>query len=119
MKKVKILLVTGLILVAPFVKTFGSGNENLNQAYSQLNVQLKDLLKQSLSANFDINDPSCLIVLTFSVNDKHQIRNIVVESNDDTYANYITKLLKHKKIEVDPLFDGKSGQMVITFESEG
>jgi hypothetical protein len=53
------------------------------------------------------------------VNDKHQIENVIVESSDDTYAAYVKKLLKHKKIEVDPMFDGKSGQIVIMMDKEG
>jgi hypothetical protein len=119
MKTLKTLLAAGVILVVSIVKSYASGNENFDQAYKQLNVQLKEVLKQSLTDKFNTSKNSCLVVLTFSVNDKHQIENVVVESSDDTYAAYIKKLLNRKKVEVDPLFDGKRGQIMIMMDNEG
>jgi hypothetical protein len=119
MKTVKTLLIAGLILMASISKSFAGGNENLSQAYSQLNVQLKDMLKQSHVTKFLSTDNTCFVVLTFSVNRKHQMENIRVESNDEAFAATVKKMLQHKKVEVNPLFDGKSGQVLIMMENEG
>jgi hypothetical protein len=113
MKTLKVLLFAGLILVASITKSYAGGNENLDQAYKQLNAQLKDMLKQSVTSAYNTTENACLVVLSFSVNEKHQMKNIRVESNDEKYAKYIRKLLINKKLEVNPLFDGKSGQMMI------
>jgi hypothetical protein len=119
MKTMKTLLIAGIILASAVSKSFAAGNENLNQAYKQLNVQLKDMLKQSLSDKIKTTENTYFVVLSFSVNEKHQMENIRVESNDEDFAKYVKKMLQHKKVEVNPLFDGKSGQVLIMMENEG
>jgi hypothetical protein len=113
MKTLRTLLIAGLILMVPIVKSYAGENDQIDQAYKQLNVQLKEMLKQSVTSVFKTAENTCLVVLSFTVNERHQMKNIRVESSDDEFAKFVKKYLKNKRLEVNPLFDGKSGQVVI------
>jgi|WetSurMetagenome_2_1015567.scaffolds.fasta_scaffold592850_1 riboflavin synthase alpha subunit len=119
MKSLKTLLVASLILTTSIVKSFAIGNENSSQAYSQLNAQLKEMLNTQQIGKSISNDKSCFVVVSFSVNRKHQMENIRVESTDETVANYVKRMLQQKKVEVNSFFEGKSGQVMIMMENEG
>jgi hypothetical protein len=114
MKTVKILFLASFILVAGISKTWASGNENQNKAYNRLNEQLKELIGQIPAEN-----SSSFVVLTFSVNEKHEIENVQVESTDDELAKQVEKVLVNKKVKVDPMFEGKKGQVSMQIENAG
>ena len=114
MKTVKILFLASFILTAGVSKSLASGNENLNKAYNQLNDQLKELIGQIPS-----EETSSFVVLTFSVNKKHEIENVQVESTDEKLAKQVKQVLVKEKVKVDPLFEGKKGQVSMQIENEG
>jgi hypothetical protein len=119
MKTLKILLVSLTILTASVSKSLAGGNENAGSAYTRLNEQLKGLVKQ-ISNESNVNDLSGqFVVLTFSVNRKHQIKNVQVESTNDDLSHHIQKIIVREKVKVDPLFDGKKGQVSMLIENEG
>jgi ribosome recycling factor len=62
---------------------------------------------------------SPFLVLTFSVSKSHEMENLQVESSDDQLASYVKKALAKEKIKVNPVFDGKKGQVPIQLPSKG
>jgi hypothetical protein len=119
MKTIKTLFVACVFLAAGITKSYAGGNESMNQAYNQLNKQLKELFKQIPGEKLNSAEPSHFVVLTFSVNRKHKIENIKVDSTDEKLTRYVRKVLVREKVKVDPLFDGKSGQVSMQIENEG
>jgi hypothetical protein len=119
MKNVKTLLVAGVILMVSITRSIAAGNENLNQAYRQMNIQLSEMLHKSDIIKSDAVKDTCYVVLTFSVNKKHKMKNVQVEGSDEVINRQVKSILKQKKVEVNPLFDGKSGQVLIMMENEG
>jgi hypothetical protein len=116
MKTMKSLLFILILVVLSVSKSFAGGNENENQAYAQLNTQLKNMLQKSDITVFNRLEKT-FVVLTFSVNEKHQMENVRVESTDESLTSYVKEMLQQKKVEVDPSFDGKSGQVLIVMEN--
>jgi len=114
MKTVKILFLASFILAVGVTKSLASGNENMNKAYNQLNNQLKELIGQ-----IPAEETSSFVVLTFSVNRKHEIENVQVESTNEKLAQQVKKVLVNEKVKVDPLFEGKKGQVSMQIENEG
>jgi hypothetical protein len=119
MKTVKILFLAGFLLAAGLTKSIASGNESLNKAYNHLNEQLKEMFKQIPDDKLGSPETSHFVVLSFSVNNNHEIENIQVESTDEELARYVRTILVGGKVKVDPLFDGKSGQVSLQLENEG
>ncbi len=119
MKTVKIFFLASVLLFAGLTKSNAGGNERLDKAYSQLNEQLKSLIEQISIEKMEGSDKSQFLVLTFSVNKKHEIENILVESTDDRLANHVKQVLGKEKIKVSRLFEGKSGQVSMQLPNEG
>jgi hypothetical protein len=114
MKTVKILFLASFILAAGVTKSLASGNENLNNAYNRLNKQLKELIGQ-----ISVEENSSFVVVTFSVNEKNEIENVQVESTSDELTKKVENALVNEKVKVDPLFEGKKGQVSMQIENKG
>jgi hypothetical protein len=119
MKTLKIFLLSGILMTAAVSKSLAGGNENAGSAYTRLNEQLKGLVEQ-ITTNSNINDLSGqFVVLTFSVDKKHHIKDVQVESTNEDLAKHLRKMISREKVKVDPLFDGKKGQVSMLIENEG
>jgi hypothetical protein len=118
MKTVKIILLASVLLAAGITKTMAGENEVYNRAYSQLDEKVRATLDQFPFEAINGQDNSCLMVLTFTVNEEHRMDNIRVESEDKPLANYVLSVLKRKNIELDPVLDGKNCRVPLRFVVE-
>jgi hypothetical protein len=119
MKTAKLFFLGSALLIANLTLVNASGNESQDKAYKQLNEQIKAVFKQIPEDQLTVSDKSHFLLLTFSVNEKHELENIQVESTDEKLSDYAKKVLVSEKIKVNPLFDGKKGQISIQLPNEG
>lgn len=95
------------------------GNENYNQAYQQITDHIQALYDQIPQDQLNKYNDSPFLVLTFSVSKSHEMENLQVESSDDQLASYFKRALAKEKIKINPVFDGKKGQVPIQLPSKG
>ncbi len=115
MKTIKFLLITGLLFIVCFATTKAGENEVRTQAYQQLNYQINQTMKNFPFEEISRYDNSGLMMLTFTVNDKHEMKNIEVLGNDPNLAQYVKKILEDQDLKVNSYFDGKTCRVPLRF----
>ncbi len=113
MKTLKLITLAGILVVTSLVRSYAGDNDGLQKAYNQLNAQLKAVIeKMPLTTDASITS-SAFLVVSFSVNKNSEIENVSVESSDDKLADNVEQVLSKEKIKVNPLLDGKYGQVAL------
>jgi len=115
MKTVKFFFLACFFLVAGITTSTAGENETYNQALSQLNEQVKSIFKQFPFEAIDGDDNSCLMVVTFTVNENHRMENITVECENNGLAQYVLSVLERRNIEFNSVLDGKNFRMPLRF----
>ncbi len=113
MKTLRLFSLTGIVLSVSLIGLIAGGNESLDKVYNQLNAQMKAVVKQ-ISTEANVNEiNSAFLVVSFSVNNRSEIENVSIESSDEKLADRLKKELSKAKIKVNPMLEGKCGQVVI------
>jgi uncharacterized protein YggT (Ycf19 family) len=118
MKTVKFFFLACFFLVAGITFTTAGENESYNQALTQLSEKISTMFTHFPFEAIDGNKSSCLMIVTFSVNENHRMENISVECDDNGLGQYVLAVLKRKNIEIDPALDGKNCRVPIRFVNE-
>jgi hypothetical protein len=119
MKTIKVLFLASFFLIVGVAKSNAGENEIYNRAFTQIDEQVKALFKQFPFEAINGEDNSCLMVVTFTVNDDHRMSNIRVESENESLAQYVLSVLERSSITLDPILDGKNCRVPIRFVIEG
>jgi hypothetical protein len=111
MKTVKILFFAVCFLVIGLSKSVAVDNKAYNYAVYEMSELVKASLKEFPFEAIQSEDNTCLMVLTFTVNNNHRMENIRVECQDKDLAVTVQKILERKQIELNPELDGKYCKM--------
>ena len=115
MKTVKTILFVSILLVAGLSRSFAGENEAYSKAIDQLKTEVENSFRQFPFEAINSTDHECQMVVTFTVNEQHEMINIHVEGTDEHLAGYVKRILERKSIELDAALDGKMCRMPIRF----
>jgi hypothetical protein len=115
MKTVKIIFFVSILLITGIAKSVASENKAYSRAITQLQYEVETSFKQFPFEAIHGENNECVVVVTFIVDQNHEMKNIHVESEDESLANYVQKILERKNLELDAALDGKMCRMPIRF----
>lgn len=113
MKTLRLFSLTGIMVSVSVIRLFAGGNEGLDKVYNQLNAQMKAVIQKISTEANERENKSAFLVVSFTVNKNSEIENVNIESSDEKLADDLKKELSKLKIKVNPMLEGKHGQVVI------